>query len=163
MIHLTISSSPPWQHRGRILRKKEQNACAPNSTFWWNSRREPKWERDIGEMWMLYMQLNIEKSRCQKSLIKRRVLKGDHPKSENISSQNFGFCVTDVQQLHIIQICVLLTLICEIEWKKRWNILQVLPTWFLFGNILINNNNNNINNIWWYFLGGFYTLPVAQI
>ena len=62
---------------------------------------------------MLYMQLNIEKSRRQKSLIKRGVLKGDHPESENIS--DFGFSVTDGQQMHIIQICVLLTLICEIS------------------------------------------------
>ena len=77
------------------------------------------------------------KKQVLKSLIKRRVFKGDYPASGNISSQNFGFCVTDGQPMHIIQICVLLTLICEIEWKKRWNILHVLPTWFLFGYILI--------------------------
>ena len=51
------------------------------------------------------MQLNIEKKQAPKSLIKRRVLKGDHPESENIS--NFGFSVTGGQQMHIIQICEL--------------------------------------------------------
>ena len=111
-------------HRGSTLWKKEQNASAPNTTLWWNSRREPTRERDTGEIWMLYMQLNIEKNRRQKSLIKRRVLKGDHPESENIS--NFGFSVTDGQQMHIIQICVLLTLICEISflvifWSYNFN------------------------------------------
>ena len=49
------------------------------------------------------------KKQVLKSLIKRRVFKGDYPASGNISSQNFGFCVTDGQPMHIIQIYVLLT------------------------------------------------------
>ena len=66
----------------------------------------------------------LKKKQAPKSLIKRRVLKGDHPESENIS--NFGFSVTDGQQMHIIQICVLLTLICEISflvifWSNNFN------------------------------------------